>query len=119
MSACSRRNRAGGLPETSNCYCHPGKAGGSPLDFSLKIDVDNPFARVVARNKASRLCEQLGRLFVAALGQRHVALGRGRARRAEHLHVFGRLRLLIELARLLRRGDLRLGRLWQELMRAR
>ncbi len=24
----------GGLPELSNCYCHPGKAGGSPFGFS-------------------------------------------------------------------------------------
>ena len=30
MSGCSRWNFADGLPETSNCYCHPGIAGGSP-----------------------------------------------------------------------------------------
>ena len=30
MRGCSRWNSAGGLPETSNCYCHPGRAGGSP-----------------------------------------------------------------------------------------
>ena len=27
-------NFAGGPPETSNLYCHPGKAGGSPADAS-------------------------------------------------------------------------------------
>ena len=30
MSGCSRWNFTDGLPETSNCYCHPGIAGGSP-----------------------------------------------------------------------------------------
>jgi hypothetical protein len=30
VSGCSRWNFTGGLPETSNCYCHPGTAGGSP-----------------------------------------------------------------------------------------
>ena len=30
VSGCSRRNFADGLKETSNCYCHPGIAGGSP-----------------------------------------------------------------------------------------
>ena len=30
MSGCSRWNSADGLQETSNCYCHPGIAGGSP-----------------------------------------------------------------------------------------
>jgi len=30
VSGCSRWNSAGGPPDTSNCYCHPGKAGGSP-----------------------------------------------------------------------------------------
>ena len=25
----------GGLQKTSNCYCHPGRAGGSPILFSL------------------------------------------------------------------------------------
>jgi len=24
-----------GLPEMSNCYCHPGKAGGSPSSIRL------------------------------------------------------------------------------------
>ena len=32
MSGCSRWNSADGLQETSNCYCHPGIAGGSPAD---------------------------------------------------------------------------------------
>jgi len=36
-SGCSRRNWSGGPPETSNCYCHPGKAGGTPWDFSMLI----------------------------------------------------------------------------------
>ena len=50
MSGCSRWNFTGGLPETSNCYCHPGIAGGSPAyasagkllpDFGLhQIDVN-------------------------------------------------------------------------------
>jgi len=35
-SGCSRRNWSGGPPETSNCYCHPGKAGGTPWDFSYR-----------------------------------------------------------------------------------
>ena len=30
MSGCSRWNFTGGPPETSNLYCHPGRAGGSP-----------------------------------------------------------------------------------------
>jgi hypothetical protein len=30
VSGCSRWNLTGGLPETSNCLCHPGIAGGSP-----------------------------------------------------------------------------------------
>ena len=34
MSGCSRWNSADGLQETSNCYCHPGIAGGSPADAS-------------------------------------------------------------------------------------
>jgi len=30
-------------PEMSNYYCHPGKAGGSPLDFSCLSDLkDDP-----------------------------------------------------------------------------
>ena len=36
MSGCSRWNSADGLQETSNCYCHPGIAGGSPADASAK-----------------------------------------------------------------------------------
>ena len=35
MSGCSRWNFTGGLPETSNCYCHPGIAGGSPAYASI------------------------------------------------------------------------------------
>ena len=34
VSGCSRWNFADGPPETSNCYCHPGIAGGSPADAS-------------------------------------------------------------------------------------
>ena len=34
MRGCSRWNAAGGPPETSNLYCHPGKAGGSPAHAS-------------------------------------------------------------------------------------
>ena len=34
MRGCSRWNSAGGLPETSNCYCLPGIAGGSPAHAS-------------------------------------------------------------------------------------
>ena len=36
MSGCSRWNSAGGLPETSNCYCHPGIAGGLPLTLEKR-----------------------------------------------------------------------------------
>ena len=36
MSGCSRWNFADGLPETSNCYCHPGIAGGSPAYARFK-----------------------------------------------------------------------------------
>ncbi len=34
MRGCSRWNSADGLRKTSNCYCLPGRAGGSPLDDS-------------------------------------------------------------------------------------
>jgi hypothetical protein len=36
VSGCSRWNFADGLPETSNCYCHPGIAGGSPAYASFR-----------------------------------------------------------------------------------
>ena len=39
MSGCSRWNFADGLPETSNCYCHPGIAGGSPAYARTVWDV--------------------------------------------------------------------------------
>ena len=79
----------------------------------LTSQIPAALARMSVRNVAGRLTEQLGRLKIAALGQRDAAFGRGRTRRAEHLRIFGRLRLLREPARLLRRGDLRLGRLTQ------
>ena len=45
-------------------------------------------------------------------------LGGGRTRRAEHLRVLGRLRLLSQLVRLLRGGDLCLRRLAKQLVGA-
>ena len=47
MRGCSRRNFAGGLPETSNCYCHPGIAGGLPLTLGLA----NIFETIYCREK--------------------------------------------------------------------
>ena len=36
MSGCSRSELRWWTPETSNLYCHPGKAGGSPADARTK-----------------------------------------------------------------------------------
>ena len=35
----------GGLPEMSNCYCHPGRAGGSPIANSATRQ-DSDFSHV-------------------------------------------------------------------------
>ena len=47
MRGCSRRNFAGGLPETSNSYCHPGIAGCLPLtlDSNALAQLGTPAAR--------------------------------------------------------------------------
>jgi hypothetical protein len=70
--------------------------------FGLAQQVTAALVRISARNVAGRLAEQLGRLQIAALSQCDIALGGGRTRGAQHLGVLRRLRLLLELARLLR-----------------
>ncbi len=78
---------------------------------SLPRQIVSPFIRISRRDVRGGLGEQLGSQRIVALGQRHVALGRRRTRRAEHLRVLGRLGLDLQLARFLRGGDLRFGRL--------
>ena len=80
---------------------------------SLAQQIPATVARMSARNIVGRLAEQFCGLQIAALGQRDVALGGGRTRRAEHLRVLGGLRLLLELAGFLSRRDLGLRRLAQ------
>jgi hypothetical protein len=47
LAVASRRGfKTGGPPETSNCYCHPGKAGGSPLDFRWRCVVRLRYKKV-------------------------------------------------------------------------
>ena len=58
MSGCSRWNFADGLPETSNCYCHPGIAGGSPAYASL-VSVHK---RMIFWPESIALGDELGRL---------------------------------------------------------
>ena len=55
MRGRSRWNSAGGLPETSNCYCHPGRAGGSPAyargsdeyNYGLSVERADAVARAL------------------------------------------------------------------------
>ena len=73
MSGCSRWNFADGLPETSNCYCHPGIAGGSPAYASLAhphsvrehdLRYDRP-ETAEARRARQNQCPALGIAFAS------------------------------------------------------
>ena len=85
---------------------------------SLAQQVPAARARMSTWNIAGRPTKQVGGLLIASLGQRDIALDGSRTRRAKHLRVLGRLRLLLELARLLRSCDLCLRRLAQQLVSA-
>ena len=64
------------------------------------------------------MAKQLGGLPILPLGQRNTCLDRSDARCPQQLRVFRCLRLLAQLPRLLRRCELRLRRLAQELTRS-
>jgi hypothetical protein len=73
VSGCSRWNFADGLPETSNCYCHPGIAGGSPAYASLAhphsvrehdLRYDRP-ETAEARRARQNQCPALGIAFAS------------------------------------------------------
>ncbi len=78
MSGCSRWNFTGGLPETSNCYCHPGIVGGSPA-YARALAAVATFLRGLAKN-----AEQLTRLrtWRAILSRAFQAFLNGRLVRA-------------------------------------
>ncbi len=44
------REFLGGLPELSNCYCHPGRAGGLPNVIRTPYKVDGTFDLIVPKN---------------------------------------------------------------------
>ncbi len=54
MSGCSRWNFTGGPPETSNLYCHPGRAGGSPV-YARLGDLDNATVRIVRASQGDAI----------------------------------------------------------------
>jgi hypothetical protein len=65
VSGCSRWNFTHGLPETSNCCCHPGIAGGSPAYARASAPVFRKRVRnadeIMAEIVAKRMVEHLDR----------------------------------------------------------
>ena len=84
--------------------------------FGLALAIPGLQLLLARRHQCCGLAEVLGGLPIVPLGQRQVALDRGRRRRADQLRLLGRLRLRAQLPCLLRRGDLRLGRRPEQLM---
>jgi hypothetical protein len=50
-----------GLPEMSNCYCHPGKAGGSPFGNSLETRTEGTtISSLSAKSNNRNSCIEFG-----------------------------------------------------------
>ena len=85
MRGRSRWNSAGGLPETSNCYCHPGRAGGSPA-----------YARIATPPKSPR---PPGRWLLQDAKARFSELvRRARSEGPQHVTVHGREEVVVVAA---------------------
>jgi hypothetical protein len=66
----------GRLQETSNCYCHPGRAGGSP-GYARLIDI-KPFLACFVEERQARQCTQELRSHYAAGREEFGHFGFGR-----------------------------------------
>ena len=71
MRGCSRWNSADGLRKTSNCYCLPGRAGGSPLDVSSVSNLASLYEEQGRHAEAEPLSKRALEVNERLLGKEH------------------------------------------------